>query len=274
MTMSVRSPNRTRHNEADPAAPYLVYKSLKRLVGANKPEELLIGWQLLVESRMAKAWSKQVATFRGFTSAHVPYSDFGVAFDILEETLSQRGLYVWGSWVGREARVQYIGITAKSFKHRFKRYVTKSGTRKNCEITIAERHEQVLRALVDDWKPHIRRSDLQKYIEVGLQPPLRLATRFPRAERYAKNGLQNLWYYLIPAPPTTTKRELCQIESQLVHAANSNLFWQWYAGKPHSFPLLNKVTRHNLFMDPQYQDLYDAWLDGAGLRGEKPTITE
>ena len=143
---------------------------------------------------------------------------------------------MWGAWIGDRARVQYIGkADRKPFAHRFRR-------RYADELRIAHKYGAALRDLPESFPIRTVSTRVERYSRLGLQRPKR-STRPPRAERYAKIGLDNLWYYFIPAPGearTARDEDLDEIETALIQLENTRLFAAFERGERRAFPLLNQ----------------------------------
>ena len=93
------------------------------------------------------------------------------------------GLYLWGI----EKRPLYIGITRGSFRKRFSRYIW----HERSQCNLAKEFEAPLRS--DDihgFPPHIREWYARNYR--GSEARLRGAVRF------AKEGIEGIWFALLP----------------------------------------------------------------------------
>jgi len=209
------------------------------------------------------------ASQAGGRDGHIPVADFWSVQDKLGEVLNHAGLYVFGSWTGADARLQYVGIAhGYSLGDRFRgRYMGSPtpGTRRWTEIKFAAAHRDLLVLVPDHFSPR-RPIVANTFTSRGIPVPTTrgLRRRIVRAERYAKNGLEKTWFYLIPAPPATTKKELEAIEKELIQASNAYLYRLNAVGR--SAPLLNVVharSRSNGYVCTADLDGYNAWIDGS-----------
>jgi hypothetical protein len=239
-----------------------VFSDYGRIATAFNAGTLRAAWNAMVRERMSRPWDGRSR------SGHVPFKDFERARDVLRESLKQNGLYVWGAWTGDDARVQYVGISRRLGKRISNRYYAgrismHRPTAIRREINLAEAHEATFRQLPDDYTPLRKNVDVKKFIGAGIPVWEGGPTRLPRAERYAKVGLANLWYFLIPAPANA---ELQPVEEALVHASNA---WSCDAdvrGKEHGWPLLNVdyvKDRENPFLGEVGEGRYLSWLRGS-----------
>jgi hypothetical protein len=200
-------------------------------------------------------------------NGHVPYRDFRFAYDALRNLFDQRGLYVWGGWMGEAARLQYVGIAYDwTLGKRFRKRYVPARSSWDVEISIAESFEEQLRTLPDTFSPLRKKVDIAKYQAAGIRLPHKgRYRRLQRAERYAKVGLDNVWYYLIPAPICVTKQELECLESELVRQSNLDLFKLFERGDSTAIPMLNcnHVARGLDHVPMAEKDLYQNWLQGS-----------
>lgn len=223
-------------------------------------------WPDFVEREFTKRWDRQTV------SGHVHHADFQRAFPVLAQALQHPGLYVWGAGLGSDVRVQYVGIATNLYKRFTRRYIAEltGGNARSAtsrEIGIASLHEKTLLRLPDDFRVHGRR-DVAKYTAAGIVVHRSRNSRLQRAERYAKVGLPNLWYALMPAPPGTKKRRLEDIETVLINISNAKLYRAFANGDVQSRPLLNlkKVEKVNPWLSASEQSGYSAWLNGSWHR--------
>jgi len=245
-----------------------MFEDYSRLLDAFAANQLGAGLQRLKRDRMAHPWTGVCL------DGHVPFVDFGHASDILRPIFRQRGLYVWGAWAGERTRIQYVGISTKLGGRFGNRYIAgpRSRTRPSAlhrEINLAAAFAESFQRLADDFSPLREAVNADRYRSETIPVRPSQITRRPRAERYAKVGLANLWYYLIPAPPTVTKGELEAIESALVKVANAELCERWSRGDSLSWPLLNVIHAQdatNPHVPPREHARYSDWIAGAWHR--------
>lgn len=239
-----------------------MYEQLRARVEAGDAKGLSSQWLSFCRQRMSAPQAVQ-SGIKSLTG-HVPYAHFNAAFGALGELLDQKGIYVWGAWSAGATTPQYIGMTDISFRERFRRYVIESRTGKHREINMAEGHAAALLKLPNDWRP-MSKTSTHRFDSAAIPVPKGRATRAARAERYAKVGLENLWYFLIPARPGASGRELKRVEGALVAITNAELFRRCQVGEAHSFPLLNMsgVKATNSHVPSDQLSAFVAWLDGS-----------
>lgn len=213
--------------------------------------QLAAAWSGLLASEIAQPWDGTS------TDGHIPYSDFKSSYSTLRDPFAKAGLYCWGAGTAGAARLQYVGISNRGLGKRFRnRYIAGERSAKGAngarrEINLAEKYSEAFLKLKDDFTPLRARVDVLKYREGDIPVAAGLHTRLPRAERYAKLGLDKLWFYLIPAPPASSKIDLEMLERELIRASNAALF------RSNDRPLLNVIharISHKL-------DLADVELD-------------
>lgn len=211
---------------------------------------------------MERAWDGSVVD--GEPTGHVPHPDMVRLLDERNPLVEQLGVYVWGAWRGDAARVQYVGIAHNQpIRKRFRRY--------RDEWLRAENHATVLRGRREDFSPN-RESKSERELRYSSLPGSKnWSHRLQRAERYAKIGLPNLWYCILPAPdlrgPLLT-RLLKDVESHLIQLTNALLFEGFQAKRARSYPILNKTyfglgsRRRANQHAPADAAAYTAWIEG------------
>lgn len=123
------------------------------------------------------------------------------------------GLYIWG--IGE--RPLYIGITSNSFNKRFSRYIWQK--KSQCNLAKEYRDSLVLNGIN------------------GLPAEVRAFgynARFRGAERFANEGIENVWFALFPHDDNVV---VAEVERYLIPVADT---WNRREGLP---PLLNE--QHN-----------------------------
>lgn len=243
-----------------------LYEWYERLMSAaeSSPHELKEAWLELIE-QIAYSGNRDQAF--GREARHIPHHDLCALLTIEYEPVLRPGLYVKGAWTGDGARVQYVGIAPKAplAEH----FTNRSAN----EWSLAQIHSSALRALPESFSPRLE-SDLQRerrYLDVGISDVVGKSHRLQRAERYAKVGLDNFWYYFFPSPEPVGEaltRRLNRLQRRLIQLANAELFERWVKAADHAFPLLNKThfrtdtrTRPNPY-SPVNAVAYNNWLDG------------
>lgn len=133
------------------------------------------------------------------------------------ERFRMPGLYLWGAG----ERPVYVGITRGSFSKRFNRYIWSS--RSQCQL--AANHEaELLESGLDGFPQEVREWYARSY---------RTSTvRLNGAVRFAREGLDSVWFYLLP---TEDPDQILPLEKALVPVAQG---WNRERGLA---PLLNKV---------------------------------
>ncbi len=251
-----------------------MFDDYARLAGAMGTADLRVRWTELVDQRMSRPWTGTSV------DGHVPFVDFSRASHALRCEFQQRGLYVWGAWTQTAARAQYIGISTK-IGHRFgNRYIAGPVARArptalHREINLAEAFTQNFRRLADDFSPLRTSVNVERYRVENIPIRTSQLTRLPRAERYAKIGLEHLWYFIIPAPSTESKRRLEAIEGALVKVANVELHASWSKGDKRSWPMLNVIhAQHatNPHVSGRDSTSYAEWVQGSWHRDDHASV--
>lgn len=191
---------------------------------------------------------------------HVPHDADMPVWKRVSSLFGCRGVYAWGAWVGAAARIQYVGIADSSTLDR------RFATRYRAELRMVRKDGTRLRGLNEAFRIG-EPADLDRYVKNGIKVQYTKRTRPPRAERYAKVGLEHLWYFVIPAPGIPEKdgpdaAAIREVERQLIQYANARLFAGFSRGDPKSFPLLNRteVSPNRHLLDPSTADAYERWL--------------
>jgi hypothetical protein len=118
------------------------------------------------------------------------------------------GLYLWGI----EKCPLYIGITRGSFRKRFSRYIW----HERSQCNLAKEFEASLRSdAINGFPPHIREWYARNYR--GSEARLRGAVRF------AKEGIERIWFALLPH---NSPAEIERLERALIPVAEAwNAKW-------------------------------------------------
>lgn len=116
-------------------------------------------------------------------------------------TFRSPGLYLWGA----EERPLYIGITRRRFGKRFGRYIWTA--RSQCNLARDFEHALVASG-IEGFPPEIR----AWYAKHGGS-----TVRLRGAVRFAVEGIQHVWFALMPHDSTT---EIEELERHLVPVAN------------------------------------------------------
>ena len=238
-------------------------KQLCRLLLAQRnPRELRSEWQTTMAA-MARPWSGDIVG--GALDGHVPHDDLIRLLRDRHPAVEAPGVYVWGAWRGGEARIQYVGIAHdRSIRERFE-------TRYRDEWARTLEHANHLRRLPENFSPRRESVRERERRYAGIRDSVRWSHRLQRAERYAKIGFQNLWYFTFPSADhvgSVLRGKLKALEADLIQSTNRFLFDEWVKKSAHGFPLLNKT--HFRVATPRRPNPhcpndvagYDDWLDG------------
>lgn len=177
-----------------------MFTDFHRIVQAQQSGSLAAEWAAIIAERMSRPWNTKSLT------GHIPLNDLMAAHAALPDSFDKAGLYVWGGWRDGAARVLYVGIAhGYSLADRIAgRYFLPSTVGPNYrfrELSLASGYAQEFAALETDCSPN-RPVNIDKYRLAGIPVPPQEGRhrRLWRAERYAKTGLNNVWYFPIPAP--------------------------------------------------------------------------
>jgi hypothetical protein len=239
-----------------------MFSDYEALCAAVKsPLEFRARWEALLNKRVVQPHMFDIAQATHL-KGHLPHEEEGrPIWERAWRFFDCRGLYVWGAWTGDAARVQYIGIAdTESIGDRFShRYAD--------ELAVARSHGHILRGRKESFCIGTK-ADVESYRRDGVPVKDGKTTRPARSERYAKLGLNNLWYFLLPASAlseTQTKEDrdtLINVEGLLIETT-SILLWEHFARKPEwSFPLLNRthVTGRRFLKKSSQREDYNQWL--------------
>ena len=236
-----------------------MYDRIAQAIGSNVLQK---EWETALANDLCRPWDGRML------AGHVPFGDLHDTFAALPDACGQPGLYVFGAWVGVEARVQYVGIAhEKPLRHRLcSRYVRKPGSRsQSFELVMAQEFALQFNSVVDDFSPlQTTQVNVEKYRQAGIRIPKdrNRYRRLFRAERWAKIGLENIWFFLIPARPDVTKADLETVERELIMVSNAAMFRLFSEGAARAWPLVNIVHGNsgNPYVEPRLLKQYEAWL--------------
>ena len=118
--------------------------------------------------------------------------------------------------------------------------------------------------VVDDFSP-VPPVNVDKYRQAGIPIPKdrNRYRRLFRAERWAKIGLDDIWFFLIPARPGVMKKELETVERELIMVSNAAFFRLFSEGAARAWPLVNinhGNSGANPYVEPRLRKHYEAWL--------------
>jgi hypothetical protein len=168
-----------------------------------------------------------------------------------------------GTWLGHPPASALFGFRPMSggLDH----HLGKLGSRSQfCELVMAREFLLQFNSVVDDFSP-LPPVNVEKYRQAGIRIPKdrNRHRRLFRAERWAKIGLENIWFFLIPARPDVTKNELETVEKELTMVSNAAMFRLFSEGAPRAWPLVNikhgNIVR-NPYVEPRLLQEYEIWL--------------
>jgi hypothetical protein len=118
--------------------------------------------------------------------------------------------------------------------------------------------------VADDFSP-VPTVNIEKYRAAGIPIPNDPGKyrRLFRAERWAKIGPDDIWFFLIPARPDVTKEELKKAEKELIMASNAAMFRLYCEDARRAWPLVNIEHGRivpNPYVEPRLRNQYKAWL--------------
>lgn len=238
---------------------YSMYDRILEAIGRNMLRE---EWGTVLANHLCRPWDGRTLT------GHVPCGELHDTFAALRDTCDQPGLYVFGSWIGVEARVHYVGIAhGKPLQNRLcSRYVGKPGCgSQDCELVMAREFLLQFNGVADDFSPIPRvKLIIEKYRQAGIRIPKysNQYRRLFRAERWAKIGPDDIWFFLIPARPGVSKKELEVVEREIIMVSNAALFRLFSEGAPRAWLLVNVrgIRGGNPYIEPTLLKQYEAWL--------------
>jgi hypothetical protein len=236
---------------------YSMYERIAQAIGSNVLQE---EWKTALANDLCRPWDGRSL------AGHVPSGEVHKTFAALRDACARPGLYVFGAWASVGARVQYVGIAhGKPLRDRLcSRYVGKPGSMSQfSELVMAREFALQFNSVVDDFSP-VTRVNVEKYRQAGIPLPHRSRyRRLFRAERWAKIGPDDIWFFLIPARPDVTKEELETVERELIMVSNAAMFRLFSEGAPRAWPLVNVVHGDrggNPYVEPRLLKQYEAWL--------------
>lgn len=235
---------------------YKPYERLRAAVLQHHAPAIAHEWETLW-SVMRRPWPGRLSS-RGQLDGHIPYDLNPEVPQRVPELFATRAIYVWGAWSGEVARTQYIGIADRQtldigrFKNRYPD-----------ELRMAASYKAVFRAIPEEFcaRCGVRYPSFEKN---GIPTRDGRITRIPRASRYAKVDLRNLWHFVIPVPGAPGGRrdaDLHAIETALIQHVSADLFGKWRDGERLAFPLMNiHHVGRNALVDSRLRDAYKGWL--------------
>ena len=238
------------------------YSQLSAAISSGDKEAFKTIWNS-IRAVSAPPWSS-VPTPNEILNGHIPFDLTPQVWKRAPAVFLDRGIYMWGAWVGDAARIQYIGVAdAQTVESRFRqRYAN--------ELRTALRYQKPLRSLPEAFSAKYGSINLQRYLDVGIAVNEKRQTRVPRSERYAKVGLASLWHFVIPVPGAPGSAEgsdpmLRSVETALIHLANAELFDLHRTASALAFPLVNRLGVHpNPRVPDEHGTAYSSWLfDGT-----------
>lgn len=242
---------------------YEPYERLRAAAAKDDADAIAVEWERLWTTMRNPCSSTELSC--GKLDGHIPYDMNPRVPQRVPELFASRGIYVWGAWSGDGARTQCIGKADKQtldigrFKERYRD-----------ELRTAAKYEEVFRGIPEMFRAECGRK-YEVFQQRGIRIPTKKTTRTPRASRYAKVGLRNLWHYVIPAPSATGGLEdegrraedkgMRDVEIALIRHVSATLFASWRDRGKRAFPLLNlQHVSLNPLVDSSLQDSYNEWL--------------